>query len=356
MLSVTNSSPQILYEPGNNLFNESTNSTEIINTSKKEIINESTQKPEELLWDNFTEMRDYIMEGTYFSLFSEKEYPDLYKDLRACQNRLKDIDLPLSKSLLNGVTDKFIRHFGVLNKTAIPTENQVRKEFKNIDETLDILHNCLKEIEKIKEKTAPESTTKKYLKFALIGISLSLAGLLVGALGFSLPFIAPCLISGSLLHMIGSGISTAAGFSGIAFSLYQAHKQYKINSHRDKWNEFDTILSKTYTHLNELRSQKMLKSVYELGLNQSQGFSSIEKQNAEMKTKISGLEEHVNTLTTELTEWKENANTLKTEMNELKEKMDTLINQFNKSATSSDEQQNDSNSLKAFPLYRRHSF
>lgn len=66
----------------------------------------------------------------------------------------------------------------------------------------------------------------------------------------------------------------------------------------------------------------MLKSVYDLGLNQSQGFSSIEKQNAEMKTKISGLEEHVNTLTTELTE--------------LKEKMDTLINQFNKSATSSD--------------------
>ncbi|WP_063657489.1 hypothetical protein [Candidatus Arsenophonus triatominarum] len=349
MLSVTNSSSQILYEPGNNLFNESTNSTEIINTSKKEIINESTQKPEELLWDNFTEMRDYIMEGTYFSLFSEKEYPDLYKDLRACQNRLKDIDSPLSKSLLIGVTDKFIRHFGVLHKTVIPTENQIRKEFNNIDETLDILHNCLKDIEQLKEKTAPESTTKKYLKFALIGISLSLASLLVGAMVFALPFIAPCLISGSLLHMIGSGISTAAGFSGIAFSLYQAHKQYKINSHRDKWNEFDTILSKTYTHLNELRSQKMLKSVYDLGLKQSQGFqkvneqnSSIEKQNAEMKTEISTLKEDVNTLTTDLTE--------------LKEKMDTLINQFNKSATSLDEQQNDSNSVKAFPLYRRHSF
>ncbi|WP_334473087.1 hypothetical protein [Arsenophonus sp. PmNCSU2021_1] len=342
MLSVTNSSSQIVYEPGDNLSNKSTNSTEIINTSQEEIINESIQKPEELLWNSFTEMRDYLMEGTYFSLFSEKEYPDLHKDLRACQNKLKDIDLPLSKSLLTGATDKFIRHFGILNKTAIHTENQVRKEFKNIDETLDILHNCLKDIEQLKEKTAPESTTKKYLKFSLIGIALSFVGLLVGAMVFALPCVAPCLISGSLLHIIGSGISTAAGFSGIAFGLYQTHKQYKINSHRDKWNEFDAILSKTYTHLNELRNQKMLKSVYDLGLNQSQGFqkvneqsSSIEKQNAEMKNEIS---------------------ILKTELTELKEKMDTLINQFNKAATSSDEQQNDSNVVKAFPLYRRHSF
>ncbi|WP_162505689.1 GPO family capsid scaffolding protein [Candidatus Arsenophonus triatominarum] len=61
-----------------------------------------------------------------------------------------------------------------------------------------------------------------------------------------------------------------------------------------------------------------------------------------MKTEISALKEDVNTLTTDLTE--------------LKEKMDTLINQFNKSATFSNEQQNDSNVVKAFPLYRRHSF
>ncbi|MFS1583765.1 MAG: hypothetical protein ACL7AY_14075 [Candidatus Arsenophonus phytopathogenicus] len=349
MLSVTNSSSQIVYEPGGNLSNKSTNSTEIINTSQEKMINESTKKSEELLWNSFREMRDYIIEGTYFSLFSEKEYPDLHKDLRACQNRLKDIDLPLLKSLLTGVTGKLIKHFGVLHKTVTPTENQIRKEFNNIDETLDILHNCLMEIEKLKEKTAPESTTKKYLIFSLIGISLSLTGLLVGALVFSLPFIAPCLISGSLLHMIGSGISTAAGFSGIALNLYQAHKQYKISSHRDKWGEFNTILSKTYTHLNELRNNKMFKSVYELGLNQSQGFqkvkeqsNSIEKQNAEMKNEISGLKEDVNTLMTDLTE--------------LKEKMDTLINQFKKSATSSDEQQNDSNIVKSFPLYRRHSF
>lgn len=159
---------------------------------------------------------------------------------------------------------------------------------------------------------------------------------------FTLLYVAPCLISGSLLDIIGSGISTSAGFAGIAFSLYQAYKPYKINSHRDKWNEFDTILCKAYTHLNELRNHKMLKSVYNLRLNQSQGFqkvneqnSSIEKQNAEMKNEIS---------------------ILKIELAELKEKMDTLINQFNKSATYSDEQQNDSNVEKAFPLYRRNSF